>query len=108
MNIATAQSAASIQYAEQLCAPFFGAQEGRPVLPDPYVIRLSNERPEEMIRTPSFVAPRWVASPSVSPTEEVLDWDFAFRSPERPSGYVAVNLQFGGRGVPFFAEETVD
>ena len=97
----TAQCAASIQYPVQICAPFFGEERGYEAPQVLYVARLADTKPETLIRTPTFISPRWAATPGPCSSDEVLSWD-VLPAPEhkRPSGMIAVNLEYVGRGAP--------
>ena len=59
MLAATAQDAAMIQYPQSICLPFFGVKREYKLPPDPIMAELSDNKLEELIRTPSFVSPRW-------------------------------------------------
>jgi hypothetical protein len=106
MLAATAQDAAMIQYPQSICLPFFGVKREYKLPPDPIMAELSDNKLEELIRTPSFVSPRWSAAPADCFSDEVLDWDFfSGPDPERPSGTINVALEYAGRGVPADVED---
>ena len=96
----TAQDAASIHQV-QIHLPFFGERPGIEWPQDPYVVKLPDNRPESMIAAPTFISPRWSATPSQSSMDGILDWDFIAGSrPERRSGTISVTLEYVGRGEP--------
>jgi hypothetical protein len=101
----TAQTTASIQYRVPGTAFFVGERERQiPYLP--LVVKLSDFRPEDSIRTPSFIPPRWTATPAPFHSDDLLDWDFyAGPSPKRPSGTVTLMLEYVGRGFPGEVED---
>jgi len=101
MLIQTAQAAAHIQYADPICTPFFTERcRVEPIQP-PYIVWLSDYRPESQIQLPTFVSPRWSASPSPFALGELLNWDFEpDAAPDRPSGEIVVKLEYIGRGAP--------
>jgi|ERR1035441_5614184 hypothetical protein len=102
----TAQDVASIQYPVQICTPFFGENRRYELPQKPYVVMLSDNRPEDLILSPSFVSPRWSATPPDCSMDEILDWDFfAGPDPVRPSGTITVTLEYAGRGVPAEVED---
>jgi hypothetical protein len=95
MLIPTAQDAASIQYPLHICAPFFGENRRYELPKKPYVVRLSDNRPEDLILSPSFVSPRWSATLPDCSLDEILDWDFvADPDPERILGTISVTLKY--------------
>lgn len=110
MLISTAQSVASIQYTTTyICAPSYGIRKGCHEMPYPYVVRLSDNRPEDSILVPSFSSPRWSATPSPASLDEILEPDFfAGPDPERPSGTIAVTLEYIGRDLPTDLEDIWD
>jgi hypothetical protein len=62
---------------------------------------LSANRPESWIRAPISVSPQWWPSPSKFYGDELLDWDAAIKvAPMRPSGTLAVTLEYAGRATP--------
>lgn len=97
----TAQAAASIQYPAPICTPYFGEMH-LPIREGfPYIVWLSDFRPETLIRTPTFILPRWSASPAPFRGDETLSWDSDFGPvPIRPSGEITVCLEYLGRGTP--------
>ena len=101
----TAQATASIQYR----APgttFFAEVYAHQMSYLPLVVKLSDFRPEDSIRTPSFIPPRWSAAPAPCHIDDILDWDFyGGPAPERPSGVVSMKLEYVGRGLPNEVED---
>lgn len=109
MLTATAHADASIQYPPSIRMPFFGVKREYPLPPEPIIAGWSDNRLELLIRTPSFVSPRWSSAPENSLSDEVLDWDFfSGPDPERPSGTITVALEYAGRGVPADVEDIWD
>jgi len=103
MLISTAQSVASIQYQypTYICTPSYGIRKGCQEMPYPYVVRLSDNRPENSILAPSFISQRWSAIPNPASLDEILDWDFlAGPDPARPLGTIPVTLEYIGRVEP--------
>lgn len=109
MLISTAQSVASIQYPTYICTPFYGIRKGCQEMPNPYVVRLSDNRPEASILAPSFGPSRWSATPSPASLDEIIEPDFfAGPDPERPSGTTSVTLEYIGRDLPMDFEDIWD
>ncbi|MGB6827774.1 MAG: hypothetical protein WBE41_07025, partial [Terracidiphilus sp.] len=97
----TAQAVAHIQYAAPICAPFFAEKLESEALEMPYVVWLTDYRPESQIQTPTFISSRWTVSPSSFISTELLDWEFGpIAAPTRPSGEIGVTLKYIGRGTP--------
>ena len=105
----TAQDAALIQYQAQICMPSFGKKREYEWPQDPIVVRLSDNRPEDLIVSPSFVSPRWSSSPVDCSLGETLDWDFvADPDPERILGTISVTLKYVDLSVSAHIEGTLD
>lgn len=66
-----------------------------------HVALLSENRPESGILSPIFgTAQQWPV-PSRFYADELLDWDVAIEvAPTRPSGTLAVTLEYAGRATP--------
>jgi hypothetical protein len=105
----TALDAALIQYQAQICMPSFGEKREYEWPQDPIVVRLSDNRPEDLIRTPSFSLPRWTATPPDCSLDEMLDWDFvADTDPERILGTISVTLKYVNLDFPVNIEDILD
>lgn len=105
----TAQDSASIQYPVQIPMSFFAERRGHEWPQNPYVVRLSDNRPEDLILRPSFVSSRRFASPSACLLDEMLDWDFvADPDPGRILGTVSVTLKYVDLGSTVDLGDIVD
>lgn len=101
MLTATAQAVAHIQYRPPISAPQAADQRRIEALELPYVVWLSDFKPEAQIQSPTFVSPRWAATPISIAPEYLLDWDVvSTTTPIRPSGEMIVKLEYAGRGTP--------
>lgn len=101
MLTATAQAVAHIQYRAPISAPQPADRYCIEIPQFPYVVWLSDHRPEAQIQSPTFISPRWIAAPTPVISQALLDWDAAPSViPVRPSGEIVVELEYVGRGTP--------
>lgn len=105
----TAHATVSIQYPSPICTPHFEECHVPIEEEKPYIIWLFDFRPEALIRTPTFILPRWAASPRPFTSEEFLRWDSPVETvPKRPSGEISVTLKYLGRATPIKVTEYWD
>ena len=96
MTFPTAHAAVSIQYPSPICTPAYHGQRIPTNGYKPYVVLLSDFRPETMIMSPSFSL-----SGSLFLSQDALDWEFsAGTPPSREFGTLEVILEYAGRGFP--------
>ena len=105
----TAQAGAHIQYLAPISTPSFAEKRRIEQLEVPYLVWLSDYKPESEIQLPTFASRRWSATPTSTVSGELLYWDLTLAdTPDRPSGKLAVTLESLGRGTPMQIHEFWD
>jgi hypothetical protein len=113
MLVPTAYSAAAVQFPPMVLqlpeTIDLEVVRARSITSAPAIMMPSDSRPADLIPGPLALLPERLVNPSTFWQDENLDWDLAMEvAPRRPSGTLAVTLEFAGRGQPSPIEDPWD